>query len=107
MPGRHEGQMARGAYSVAKNYTFDAKELGLLAGEVDLQNKSLDDVAAAGSTPTRTSGRLGRSDRSDWKNETRPLIGRASNFDVPEGRSNDGWRLNKVPNAAGRGCPSR
>ena len=35
------------AYNVAKNYTFDTKELGLLAGEVDLQNKSLDDVAAA------------------------------------------------------------
>ena len=32
---------------MAKNYTFDTKELGLLAGEVDLQNKSLDDVAAA------------------------------------------------------------
>jgi glycine betaine/proline transport system substrate-binding protein len=35
------------AYNVAKNYSFDAKELGLLAGEVDLNNKSLDDVAAA------------------------------------------------------------
>jgi glycine betaine/proline transport system substrate-binding protein len=35
------------AYNVAKNFTMDTKELGLLAGEVDLQGKSIDDVAAA------------------------------------------------------------
>jgi glycine betaine/proline transport system substrate-binding protein len=35
------------AYKVAKNFTFDAKELGLLAGQVDLENKSIEDVAEA------------------------------------------------------------
>jgi glycine betaine/proline transport system substrate-binding protein len=35
------------AYQVAKNYTIDAKELGLLAGQVDLENKSIEDVAQA------------------------------------------------------------
>jgi len=35
------------AYNVAKNFTMETKELGLLAGEVDLQGKSIDDVAAA------------------------------------------------------------
>ena len=35
------------AYNVAKNYTFDAKELGLLAGEVDLKGKTIEDVAQA------------------------------------------------------------
>ena len=35
------------AYNVAKNYTFDAKELGLLAGEVDLNGKTIEDVAQA------------------------------------------------------------
>ncbi len=35
------------AYNVAKNFTMETKELGLMAGEVDLQGKSIDDVAAA------------------------------------------------------------
>jgi glycine betaine/proline transport system substrate-binding protein len=34
-----------GAYDLAKNYTMDAKELGLLAGEVDLGGKKIEDVA--------------------------------------------------------------
>lgn len=33
------------AYKVAKNYTISAKELGDLAGQVDLKGKSIDDVA--------------------------------------------------------------
>ncbi len=45
--GRHEGQMARRPITWRRTTRFDAKELGLLAGEVDLENKSLDDVAAA------------------------------------------------------------
>ena len=32
---------------MAKNFTMDTKELGLLAGEVDLDGKTLEDVAAA------------------------------------------------------------
>ncbi len=35
------------AYSVAKNMTLDAKELGLLAGQVDLDGKTIEDVAEA------------------------------------------------------------
>jgi glycine betaine/proline transport system substrate-binding protein len=35
------------AYHIAKNYTIDAKELGLLAGQVDLENKSIEEVAEA------------------------------------------------------------
>ena len=35
------------AYNVAKNYAFDTKELGLLGGEVDVQGKTIEDVAAA------------------------------------------------------------
>ena len=35
------------AYQVAKNYTIDAKELGLLGGQVDLENKSIEEVAEA------------------------------------------------------------
>jgi len=34
------------AYKVAKNYTIDAKELGLLGGKADLENMSIEDVAA-------------------------------------------------------------
>ena len=32
---------------MAKNYAFDTKELGLLGGEVDVQGKTIEDVAAA------------------------------------------------------------
>ena len=35
------------AYHVVKNFTIDAKELGLLAGQVDLENKTIEDVAQA------------------------------------------------------------
>jgi glycine betaine/proline transport system substrate-binding protein len=35
------------AYNVAKNMTFDAKELGLLGAQVDLEGKSIEDVAEA------------------------------------------------------------
>lgn len=34
------------AYKVAKSYTIDAKELGRLGGLVDLENQSIEDVAA-------------------------------------------------------------
>ena len=34
------------AYKVAKNYTIDAKELGRLGGLVDLENQSIEAVAA-------------------------------------------------------------
>ena len=32
---------------MAKNFTMDTKELGLLAGQVDLDGKKLEDVADA------------------------------------------------------------
>ena len=35
------------AYKVAKNYTIDAAELNKLSGEVDLEGKTIEDVAAA------------------------------------------------------------
>jgi glycine betaine/proline transport system substrate-binding protein len=35
------------AYNVAKNYTMDAKELGLLGGQVDLDGKTIEEVAEA------------------------------------------------------------
>lgn len=35
------------AYNVAKNYAMDAKELGLLGGQVDLDGKSIEEVAEA------------------------------------------------------------
>jgi glycine betaine/proline transport system substrate-binding protein len=35
------------AWNVAKNFTMDTKELGLLAGQVDLDGKKLEDVADA------------------------------------------------------------
>ena len=35
------------AYKVAKNYTIDAAELNKLSGEVDLEGKTMEDVAAA------------------------------------------------------------
>ena len=35
------------AYSVAKNYTIDAKELGLLGAQVDLEGKTIEEVAEA------------------------------------------------------------
>ena len=35
------------AYKVAKNYQIDTKELNTMSGQVDLENKSIDDVAAA------------------------------------------------------------
>ncbi len=35
------------AYKVAKNYTIDAKELNKLSGEVDLDSKTIEEVAAA------------------------------------------------------------
>jgi glycine betaine/proline transport system substrate-binding protein len=35
------------AYKVAKAYSIDAKELNALSGQVDLESKSIDDVAAA------------------------------------------------------------
>jgi glycine betaine/proline transport system substrate-binding protein len=35
------------AYRVAKNFTMDTKELGLLAGQVDLENKPVEEVAEA------------------------------------------------------------
>ena len=35
------------AYKVAKAYTIDTKELNKLSGQVDLENKSIDDVAAS------------------------------------------------------------
>jgi glycine betaine/proline transport system substrate-binding protein len=35
------------AYNVAKNMTLDAKELGGLAGQVDLDGKSIEEVAEA------------------------------------------------------------
>lgn len=34
------------AHKVAKNYTIDAKELGTLGGQVDLEGKSIEEVAA-------------------------------------------------------------
>jgi glycine betaine/proline transport system substrate-binding protein len=35
------------AYNVAKNYTVDAKELGLLGAQVDLEGKTIEEVAEA------------------------------------------------------------
>ena len=35
------------AWNMAKNFTMDTKELDLLAGQVDLDGKKLDDVADA------------------------------------------------------------
>jgi glycine betaine/proline transport system substrate-binding protein len=35
------------AYKVAKNYQIDAAELNALSGQVDLEGKSIDEVAAA------------------------------------------------------------
>jgi glycine betaine/proline transport system substrate-binding protein len=35
------------AYNVAKNYTIDAKELGMLGGQVDLDGKTIEEVAQA------------------------------------------------------------
>jgi glycine betaine/proline transport system substrate-binding protein len=35
------------AYNVAKNMTLDAKELGLLGGQVDLEGKTIEEVAEA------------------------------------------------------------
>jgi glycine betaine/proline transport system substrate-binding protein len=35
------------AYKVAKNYSMDAKELGLLGGQVDLDGKTIEEVAEA------------------------------------------------------------
>ena len=35
------------AYKVAKNYNIDTAELNKMSGEVDLEGKSMDDVAAA------------------------------------------------------------
>ncbi len=35
------------AYKVAKAYNIDVKELNKLSGQVDLDGKSIDDVAAA------------------------------------------------------------
>jgi glycine betaine/proline transport system substrate-binding protein len=35
------------AYRVAKNYTIDAKELGLLGAQVDLEGKTIEEVADA------------------------------------------------------------
>jgi glycine betaine/proline transport system substrate-binding protein len=35
------------AYNVAKNYSIDAKELGLLGAQVDLEGKSIEEVAEA------------------------------------------------------------
>ena len=35
------------AYNVAKNYTMDAKELGLLGAQVDLEGKTIEEVAEA------------------------------------------------------------
>jgi glycine betaine/proline transport system substrate-binding protein len=35
------------AYNVAKNMTLDAKELGLLGAQVDLDGKTIEEVAEA------------------------------------------------------------
>ncbi|MGH9670668.1 MAG: glycine betaine ABC transporter substrate-binding protein [Terriglobales bacterium] len=35
------------AYNVAKNMTLDAKELGLLGAQADLENKTIEEVAEA------------------------------------------------------------
>ena len=47
------------AYKVAKNFTIDAKELGLLGGQVDLDGKTIEEVAQAWVDANEADGRAG------------------------------------------------
>ena len=67
------------AYKVAKNYTIDADELNKMSGEVDLDGKPIEDVAAAWIAANEAKWKawaaVGRSD-AEMDERPRPRNGR-------------------------------
>ena len=80
------------AYKVAKNYTIDTDELNKMSGEVDLDGKTIEDVAAAWIAANEATWKAWAAVSPSRTGQAAPVgrsAGPSRDHDVPEGRMHE------------------